>query len=51
MSKSILCTLLLAVLLAGPLYALNMDGLVMYLPLDEGSGDTAGDGSGSGNDG
>lgn len=31
--------------------ALDKDGLVLYLPFDEGSGDTAGDVSGNGNDG
>ncbi len=43
---------LLALLLcASPLYALNMDGVVLHLPLDEGTGTVAEDQSGNGNDG
>ncbi len=34
-----------------PLYALDMDGLVLYLPFDEGNGEVAADASGTGNDG
>ncbi|MBD3181941.1 hypothetical protein GF312_06605 [Candidatus Poribacteria bacterium] len=34
-----------------PLLAINTDGLVLYLPFDEGSGNMAGDVSGTGNDG
>jgi len=38
-------------LCASSLYALDKDGLVLYLPFDEGSGEVAKDASGSGNDG
>jgi len=44
-----LLTLLL--LFAGPVYALSKDGLVLYLPFNEGKGKVAKDASGNGNDG
>lgn len=45
----ILITLSLAISICS--YGLDKTGMVLYLPLDEGSGDTANDQSGTGNDG
>jgi hypothetical protein len=50
MRLSILAVALLLVC-AGPIYAVNSEGLVLHLSFDEGSGGTAGDSSGNGNDG
>jgi len=41
---------ILLLLCASSLYALDKNGLVLYLPFDEGSGEVARDASGSGND-
>jgi hypothetical protein len=45
------CFVALFLLCAGSLHALNTEGLVLYLPFDEGSGKEAKDASGNGNDG
>jgi hypothetical protein len=41
----------LLLLWAGPIHALSKDGLMLYLPFNEGSGTVAKDASGNGNDG
>lgn len=41
--------LIMLLICSGSVYALNMDGLVLYLPLDEGSGKVAEDSSGNEN--
>ncbi len=43
--------LILLLLCAGHIYALDTDGLMLYLPFDEGSGTVANDASGNGNNG
>lgn len=43
--------LIMFLVCSGSLYALNMDGLVLYLPLDEGNGKVAEDSSGNENSG
>ncbi len=49
--KLLIYTLVLFFILSGMLYALDLKGLVLYLPFDEGSGKIAKDLSGNGNDG
>ena len=52
MLRKLILTVVLLMIIA-PIYAraLDMDGLVLYFPLDEGKGEVAGDASGTGNDG
>jgi hypothetical protein len=49
--KFIMFLFALLFLCASSLYALDKEGLMLYLPFDEGSGDVAKDASGNGNDG
>ncbi len=49
--KYVLGFLALLVISVAPVYAYDMEGLVLYLPFDEGSGTVARDASGTGNDG
>lgn len=49
--KSILCVVVALLFCAGSVFALDREGLVLYLPFDEGSGKIAKDASGNKNDG
>lgn len=49
--RSIIIVILMSLLIVTQALAGKLEGLVLYLPFDEGSGDTVRDGSGNGNDG
>jgi len=49
--KLLLLSILLSIFICSQAMAAKIDGLVLYLSFDEGTGDTVKDGSGNGNDG